>query len=122
MTVTVRLFSLLRERAGSDRVQLELAHGATVADALQALSEIPSLAGVLERLPVQMAVNRDYASPPTPLYPDDELALIPPLSGGSAARIHVAVTARLLSVDALSAIVSDAHAGALVTFQGVTRE
>jgi molybdopterin synthase catalytic subunit/molybdopterin converting factor small subunit len=122
MTVTIRLFSLLRERAGSDRVQLELADGATVADALQALSKIPSLAGVLERLPVQMAVNRDYASPQTPLDSDDELALIPPLSGGSAPRIHVAVTARPLSLEALSGIVSDTHAGALVTFQGVTRE
>jgi molybdopterin converting factor subunit 1 len=82
VTVTVRLFSILRERAGSDRVELQLADGATVADALEALSAIPSLAGLLERLPVRMAVNHDYATARTTLDADDELALIPPLSGG----------------------------------------
>jgi molybdopterin synthase catalytic subunit len=83
MTVSVRLFAALRERAGSDRMELQLSDGATVADALEALSAIPSLAGLLERMPVQMAVNCDYASPQTLLGPDDELALIPPLSGGA---------------------------------------
>jgi molybdopterin converting factor subunit 1 len=82
VTVTVRLFSLLRERAGSDRLELQLPEGATVADAMEVLATVPSLTGVLERLPVQMAVNRDYACPQTPLGPYDELALIPPLSGG----------------------------------------
>jgi molybdopterin converting factor subunit 1 len=83
MTVSVRLFAVLRERAGSDRMELQLSDGATVADALQALSAIPSLKSLLERIPVQMAVNRDYASPQTLLSPGDELALIPPLSGGA---------------------------------------
>jgi len=127
LTVTVRLFAVLRERAGSDSVELALADGATVADALQALSEIPSLAGLLERVPVQMAVNRDYASSRTLLHRGDELALIPPLSGGASApaggaRIHVAVRERPLSVEDLSRLVSDPRAGAIVTFQGVTRE
>ncbi|MGA2320531.1 MAG: molybdenum cofactor biosynthesis protein MoaE [Solirubrobacteraceae bacterium] len=149
MTVTVRLFAVLRERAGSDRMELQLPDGATVADALQALSKIPSLAGLLERIPVQMAVNRDYASPRTPLGPDDELALIPPLSGGANqsadpspqanarpregvecvaqisdtdARVHVAVTDGRLSLETLARAVSDPRAGAIVSFQGVTRE
>jgi molybdopterin converting factor subunit 1 len=120
MTVSVRLFAILRERAGSDRVELQLPDGATVADALAALARLPALSDVLERLPVRMAVNRDYASPQTPLAAADELALIPPLSGGSDPR--VAVTERPLSVQALAASVSDPRAGAIVTFQGVTRE
>ena len=62
MTVSVRLFAILRERAGSDRVELELPDGATVADALAALARMPALSEVLARLPVQLAVNRDYAS------------------------------------------------------------
>lgn len=82
MRVEVRLFSLLRERAGSDRVELSLADEATVADALAALRRDPSLGELLDRLPVQLAVNRDYASRETRLAPGDELALIPPLSGG----------------------------------------
>ena len=121
MTVTVRLFAVLRERAGS-QLQLQLADDATVADAMSELSKVPALTGVLERLPLQMAVNRDYASPQTRLAEDDELALIPPVSGGSQARVHVAVTDRPLSLDTLAAVVADPHAGAIVTFQGVTRD
>ena len=125
MMVTVRLFAILRERSGSDRMELQLADDATVADALQALSKIPSLAGLLERIPVQMAVNRDYASPGTALASNDELALIPPLSGGAPQAgdgVHVVVTDEPLSLENLSRAVADARAGAIVSFQGVTRE
>jgi MoaE-MoaD fusion protein len=125
MTFSVRLFSILRERAGAERVELELAENATVADALAALARLPSLRDVLARLPVQLAVNRDYASPQTPLAAQDELALIPPLSGGAGPsaepRVHVAVSERQLDLAALAASVADARAGAIVTFQGVTR-
>jgi MoaE-MoaD fusion protein len=122
MTVTVRLFAVLRERVGSDRLELQLQDGATVADALEALSKVPSLAGLLERIPVQMSVNRDYASALTLLGPNDELALIPPLSGGGEDRVHAAVTDGPLSLEAVSHAVSDPRAGAIVSFQGVTRE
>jgi molybdopterin synthase catalytic subunit len=135
MTVNVRLFSLLRERAGSERLQLQLSQDATVADALAALREDPALGELLARLPVQLAVNRDYAEPDTRLAADDELALIPPLSGGdraadgdgragaaAAPRVHVAVGEQAPSVERLSALVADPRAGAIVTFQGVTRE
>ena len=120
MTVAVRLFAVLRERAGRERIELELPEHATVADALAALAELPDLDGVLARVPVQLAVNRDYASPETELHADDELALIPPLSGGRAA--HVAVSERPLELESLSRAVSDPRAGAIVCFQGVTRE
>jgi MoaE-MoaD fusion protein len=127
MTVSVRLFAVLRERAGTNRLELELPDGATVADALAALRANPALGGVLARMPVQMAVNRDYAQPHTRLAADDELALIPPVSGGedgadAEGRIHVAVGERPPSVERLSARVADPRAGAVVTFQGVTRE
>jgi MoaE-MoaD fusion protein len=136
MTISVRLFSILRERAGCERVELELAEHATVGDALAELARLPSLSDVLVRLPVRLAVNRDYASADTPLAPHDELALIPPLSGGAGPatgggndtqdqgipRVHVAVTERPLDLAALSASVADTRAGAIVTFQGVTRE
>jgi molybdopterin synthase catalytic subunit len=132
MTVSVRLFSVLRERVGSERLELELPESATVADALAALREDPALGDLLARLPVQLAVNRDYAHPDTPLAADDELALIPPLSGGDGAaaedatgaaqRVHVAVGEQAPSVARLSALVADPRAGAVVTFQGVTRE
>jgi MoaE-MoaD fusion protein len=136
MTVTVRLFSLLRERAGCDRVELELADDATVADALAALARLPALSDLLGRLPVQLAVNRDYATASTPLAEEDELALIPPLSGGAERttgddqapsaiappRVHAAVVDDVLKLATLAEFVRDARAGAIVTFQGVTRE
>lgn len=125
MTVEIRLFAILRERAGLQTLQIELQDGATVADALRVLDGSGPLAGLIERLPVRMAVNREYATRDTLLWPGDELALIPPLSGGETALdsgIHVRVTEQDLSVDALRKRVSSPRAGAIVIFCGVTRE
>jgi molybdopterin converting factor subunit 1 len=82
MTLTVRLFAVLRERARADRVDLDIAEGATVAEALRQLAQSKELGNVLEGLPTVMAVNREYADPERRLRAGDELALIPPLSGG----------------------------------------
>ncbi len=120
MNVTVRLFAVFRERAGVDSVEVELGDGATVADALAVLAERPGLDELLERMPVRMAVNRDYAEPETRLAAGDEIALVPPVSGG--ADVHARVTAEPLSADRISKSVGRAGAGAIVTFQGTTRE
>jgi molybdopterin converting factor subunit 1 len=130
MVIHVRLFAMLRERAGTNTLALELPRGATVADALSALSQSEPLGELLARMPVRMAVNRDYAAAETILAPEDELALIPPVSGGApelddvrtGLRKHVRVTTEPLSLDALAAAVGDPDAGAVVIFQGVTRE
>jgi selenide,water dikinase len=128
MNVRVRLFAILRERAGTDWVELRLPAGALVSDALDALCRHDRLHGVLERLPVQLAVNRHYAAPGTRLREGDELALIPPVSGGGGApaqaarRPHVRVGDAALSAAQLARAVRDPRAGAVVTFEGVTRE
>ena len=118
MKVTVRLFAALRERAGSPEVTLELPEGASVADALEALD------GLAHGVPLVMAVNREYATEDQSLDPGDELALIPPVSGGQ--DISAAPWARViqepLSLDELATRVRDPRAGAVVTFSGVTRE
>ena len=80
MEVTVRLFAMLRERAGAPELTLELPEGARVRDALH-----ESLAGLADGIPLVMAVNREYADAEQVLDPGDELALIPPVSGGSTA-------------------------------------
>jgi molybdopterin synthase catalytic subunit len=118
MRVQIRLFASLRERAGTDLLAIELPEHAVVADAL---GELRWLTGDLRAV---MAVNREYASESTPLAADDELALIPPVSGGAvdAPSIHVAIRSERLSAEDVSALVRDASAGAVVTFQGVTRE
>lgn len=77
MIVRVRLLAILRERAGVEEIELELEQGATVADALERLSGSGPLADLLGRMPVRIAVNRDYAAAETPLQAEDELALIP---------------------------------------------
>jgi molybdopterin synthase catalytic subunit len=127
VTVTVRLFAILRDRAGRDSIELRLPEGATVADALRALADTPGLADPLARLTVRMAVNRDYADAETALASGDELALVPPVSGGAGhpattSVIHARITERQLSVEALSRSVVRPGSGAVVTFQGVTRE
>lgn len=119
--VGVRLFAVLRERAGEGELSLELPAGVTVADALAELSQRPGLGDALSRIEVATAVNRAWSGPETPLGDGDELALIPPVSGGSAA-VHVRVTDEPLDVGALSRMVVRDPAGAIVTFQGVTRE
>jgi molybdopterin converting factor subunit 1 len=114
--VTVRLFAMLRERAGSSELTLELPDGARVRDALSELGDIAA------GLPLVMAVNREYAPEDQVLDAGDELALIPPVSGGETALVHARVTSEPLSLDALAARVRDPRAGAVVTFSGVTRE
>jgi len=122
MVLQVRLFAILRERAGRDQLEIEVPEGATVAEALGALrAESEPLAEALEGMPVVMAVNRSYADEGEALAPGDELALIPPVSGG-AGRPHVRVTAEPLSADRLCTAVSTNHTGAIVTFQGTTRD
>lgn len=83
MVVSVRLFAILAERAGAGTVEIELADGATVADAIEQIGRRPGLDDTFERLEVVMAVNRDYADRDAVLQEGDELALIPPVSGGA---------------------------------------
>jgi molybdopterin synthase catalytic subunit len=122
MRVNVRLFATLRERAGTSSLDIELPERATVHDALEVLRARRELADALARLPVRLAVNREYAEPATTLRADDELALITPVSGGSAANVHARISSEPLSLSEVAKLVSRPAAGAIVTFQGTTRE
>lgn len=120
MVQRVRLFAVLRERAGSDTVEVEIDEGATVGDALRAIAEQhPELAAAVASLPLVMAVNRVYAGAGTVLAEGDELALVPPVSGGAQ---RAAILDRPLSLDRLLRAVASPRCGAIVSFQGVTRE
>jgi molybdopterin converting factor subunit 1 len=77
----VRLFAVARERAGTAEITVDLPAIATVADLKLALGrDVPSLAPILGI--ARISVNHEYAVDTTPIPPDAELAVIPPVSGG----------------------------------------
>jgi molybdopterin converting factor subunit 1 len=79
--LTVLLFAAARDLAGADAATVELAPGATVADVRAALaSDFPALAKLLTKS--AFAVNHDFAEDDRVLSPSDEVAVIPPVSGG----------------------------------------
>lgn len=82
MRLRVKLFAMLREQAGADSVEIEVAEGAKADDAIAALRECPGL-DRLDRMPIRLAVNREYADGGQVLAAGDELAAIPPVSGGA---------------------------------------
>ena len=120
MLVSVRLFAGLRERAGTDRLQIELPDNAKVADVLAAMASTP--VGAIRPKECVVAVNREYANADEPLNAGDEVALVPPVSGGESPVRHIRVTAEPLDLAALAAAVRDPRAGGVVLFEGVTRE
>ena len=120
MKVSVRLFAGLRERAGSRYIDVELPDGANVADLLAAMAATP--VGEIQAGQCVVAINREYADLGEAIRAEDEIALIPPVSGGADVVRSVRVTDEPLDVAAVSAAVRDPRAGAVVVFEGVTRE
>jgi molybdopterin synthase catalytic subunit len=120
MHVRVRLFAILRERAGgSDQLEIELPDDAVVADAIDRMRPLT------DGVPVVMAINQEYVELQAPLHAGDELALIPPVSGGDlrpTEAVHVRLSEEPLSAQSLRELVRDPRAGAVVAFEGVTRE
>ena len=107
--IRVRVFAGLRERAGWSEKELEdVKRVADVWPALELGDEPPGLL---------YAVNREYAEPDRELADGDEVAVIPPVSGGASFRL----SDEPLSLDAAAAEVADDRAGAIATFVGTTR-
>jgi MoaE-MoaD fusion protein len=108
MAVRVRLFAGLREQAGWS--QRDLDGIARVADVWAAVGLGTEPEGLL------YAVNREYAERERELHDGDEVAVIPPVSGGA-----FRVTEEPLSLEAVVAEVADERAGAVATFTGTVR-
>jgi len=120
MRVLVRLFASYREAAGVGRMELELPPGATVKDAIfKILKDHPLIA---EGRQVVIAKNHDYVTPDEPLADGDEVALIPPVSGGAMTVAPIAVSGSALSVDDVLAAVRDSGFGGIVVFLGTVRD
>ncbi len=108
MRVTVRLFAALRERAGEARLEL---------DGVSRVEDVWPALGLGEEPPgLLYAVNREYVERGHPLADGDEVALIPPVSGGSFRLVDGP-----LDVAAVLEEVADAEAGAVASFVGTVR-
>lgn len=119
MKTTVRFFAAARERAGRSTLELELPAGATVADLVKALlHQVPALAPLLPKL--RIAVAEEFAAPEEVIPEGAEVALIPPVAGGSGGLFRLQDTPLSLqeAIDAVSSVAQ----GGLVTFSGAVRD
>jgi len=121
--ITIKLFATLRERAGASELSREFPDGTTVAQIWTRLrEEFPALTG--HRDAVGFAVNQEYVDDNFRPRSGDEVAFIPPVSGGAADPNWmgpVTIGRAPIDVTRLEREVADPHAGAIVTFAGTTR-
>lgn len=118
MNVVVKLFAGARTTVGEREVTVEMPAGATAGGVLAVMVAhhpgLAPLAGVL-----RVAVNREYAEPSRVLTDGDEVALLPPVSGG---LDQLDITAEPLSLETIARSVTRSSSGAIATFVGVVRE
>lgn len=125
MRIKLRFFASLRERLGRSEETREVPAGATVETVWEQLKqEHPELTAIERSL--AFAVAQEYVDKTHPLQDNDELALIPPVSGGSMPdeqqRILCKITAAPIVLQELIDFVADPGAGAMTTFVGTTRD
>lgn len=125
MKIQVMLFAALADKAGDRTVSTEVPEHATVADVLKAVErDYPQLAPLLPACFV--SVNQEYAMPDQPVREGDELAILPPVSGGQDPQVSepplFRVTEEPLQIEPVVRLVSHRNAGAVVTFVGTVRE
>ena len=122
IAVRARLFARLREQAGTDAENVELPAGSTVADVYEALQKLhPGLQA--DPKAVRAALNQEFAGWDAVVADGDEVAFIPPVSGGAhGAGILFELTSRPLDARRIEAAVAHKGAGAICTFTGVVRD
>lgn len=115
MKVTVRFFATYRDVAGKPRIEMEIDNGASLGDLLELLYDAyPKLKKWSES--IVCSVNRKYADDDKVLEPDDEIALLPPVSGGAMFREED------FTVDQMLTSLKADNCGAVVFFVGVVRK
>lgn len=122
IAVRARLFARLREQAGTDAEMLELPAASTLADVYEALQRRhPALES--DRKAVRAALNQEFKDWSAQVVDGDEVAFIPPVSGGAhGVGVLFELTADPLDARRLEAAVSHKGAGAICTFTGVVRD
>lgn len=122
--ITVKFFAMLKDKAGAAEVRIE-ERPATVKDLLSLIAgRFPALADSLSAGGVMVAVNQEFARPDASLNDNDEVALMPPFSGGQERQGFVRVQTEPFSLDAEVERLkrSSSSIGGIVTFLGTTRD
>ncbi len=120
MKIRVLFFGMLKDSAGCASDAVELPEGSTLADLLRHCeSRIPRLAAMLPS--IALSVNQEYAAPSAILRPDDEVALLPPVSGGSERTEHCAIVREKIDTAAVADSLKRGEDGATAIFEGIVR-
>jgi molybdopterin converting factor subunit 1 len=130
VTVRVLFFGVARDVAGASQTAIQLDSPATLGDLFARLAQqFPRFQQLAST--IVLAHNQEFAAPSTPLADGDEVALLPPVSGGSAAPYTATITTDSGNFYALTRVAIDAEAvarqllrgedGAVVKFEGVVR-
>ncbi len=122
--ITIKLFAILKDKAGRDELRLN-SRSSTVSELLTEVSrEYPVLAEILASGRILTSVNREFVKGDAAVKNNDEVALMPPFSGGSGTTGHVCIQTGPFSLDAEIERLkqSSPSIGAVVTFLGTTRD
>jgi MoaE-MoaD fusion protein len=120
MRVRVLFFGILKDLVGRESESLDLREGATLADVLSYYEErVPKIREVLHT--VALSLNQHYAGPGAILGDDDEVGLLPPVSGGASRTSHAAIVRERIDVHAVTGSIKQPVDGAAVIFDGVVR-
>ncbi len=121
MQVRVLFFGILKDIAGRSSDLLGLPEGATLADLLQHYeSEAPRLQAFRQSLAISL--NREYASPDSCLHDQDEVALLPPVSGGHSSPPAASIVRETIRTAELMSAMQQPEDGALAVFEGIVRD
>jgi MoaE-MoaD fusion protein len=122
IAVRARLFARLREQAGTDAESVELPVGSTVADVYETMQRLhPGLEA--DRHAVRAALNQEFVEWNAAVADGDEVAFIPPVSGGAhGVGVLFELTPRPLDARRMETAVAHKGAGAICTFTGVVRD
>jgi molybdopterin converting factor subunit 1 len=121
MKIQVRYFAIVRELLGRSEEVREVGETTTAGDLYDLIAvDVPRIAGL--KRSVMLMVNQEYVPANHPLHDGDELALIPPVSGGEAPTRHFEVTTEPLDARAIEQMVASPESGAVLTFTGTVRD
>ncbi len=122
--ITVKLFAILKERTGRDELSFNFPAG-IVSELLNSISrEHPDVADFLMPGRIMVSVNQEFVKSDAPVRDGDEIALMPPFSGGSGRRGNVRIQMEAFSLDQEIELLkqSSSSIGGIVTFLGTTRD